>query len=256
VSETPTWVTLGPVSGWLLRGSVPASVLPGGDFWSRAARVAVQAAGLRVDTVHTYSRIISVGPFGANPVDGTLAALLVGVPRDVLVECCGAMAVTAGIGLAERPGPMLTRGFGAATERELLAAFVGGSDADTWSESQKGRALGWTVSFGAMLRHPGAHRALAETGATAVRSVLTPALGSALAWEGAVPPRSREFAQASACALALAMVSPKGAQAVARACGPSAAAMLDALGRGGAWPAEFGALAPRLRAALDAETWA
>jgi hypothetical protein len=231
--------------------------LPGGDFWSRAARVAVHAAGQNVDTVHTYSRVISVGPFGANPIDGTLARLLVEIPRDVLVECCGAIAEHTGIGLAERPGPMLTRGFGTADEMMLREAFVGGSFGEAWTEEQVARALSWTRAFGALLRHPGSQRALGVTGATVVRAVLTEPLQTALAWPRVgEPPVHPEFARASACALALAMVSPRGALTVARAAGPNTEEMLDSLGRAGAWPADFGVLAPRLRAALARETWA
>lgn len=250
--ERASWIGAGPASGWALRGTVPASALPGVTWWARAVRVAVATLGTTVDVVTSHSQILRAGPFGANPMDGSLPRLLSRVPRSVLVEHLATLSRVSQIGLDREIGAFVV-GLAPATERDVREAFALGGGGEVWEAEQRARSLAWVEGIAAVLRDPAGLRAVVDDGTHALRGIAT-ALREPLGWTSlAGPPASAEFARGAAAGLALALVHPGGAGRLIRAVGPDAEALLSPPGPG--WPLEFAAVAPRLRAALAAEGW-
>lgn len=234
-------------AGWFERGRCDARAVGGADYWAQAARVSVRALGRNVDTVNTLRAVICVGPFAANPVDGSLVRLLARLPREVLVKHLGRVSEESGLGLATDP-PGFTIGFRSADLDSIRAAFALGSTPLQWSAGGMWRAKAWTDGFAAVLADEACRRSLGLAFGETTREV---AAKLALPWE----PRTVDGQRALATVTAFARVHERGAAALARQVGPAPDALLAAAARPGAWPAQFAAIAPRMRGALALETW-
>lgn len=250
--SSAVWSTWNGLEGWARVGSVPASQLGGATFWSQAARVSAIGSGLHVDAVHTFAGLLTAGPSGARADDGSLPALLIQLPRDLMMLHLGPISREAGLGILDC---QWSAGLTRADSTDLRRAFGIPEDGQPWSEDARSRALAWVEALGSLLADPASYRAHGQQAGQVLRPRVTDALRAALGWSGFEPPGNPVLRRAGALAIAFTRVSLRATLQLVRAAGPQADSMLDLACAGSAWPPEFAARAGRLRAALAAESW-
>lgn len=246
------WSTWNGQEGWARVGIVPPSQLGGATFWSQAARVSAVGSGLHVDSVHTFAGLLTAGPSGARADDGSLPALLVQLPRDLMTTYLGPVSRAAGLGVLDCQWSVgLTR----ADPADLRRAFGIPEVGAPWPEDARSRAFDWVEALGSLLADPSSYRAHGQQAGQVLRPRVTDALRTALGWSGPEPPGDPVLRRAGALAIAFSRVSSRATIQLVRAAGPQADSMLELACSGSVWPPEFAARAGRLRAALAAESW-
>lgn len=263
------WAGYGGFSGWAHWGTRRAAeLLPGDDFWARAARVAAAAEGGRVDAVQCYdSAIMTAGPlqgtaafhylqhllgncWGYDP-EGFIACMTPAMfdgNADPVVEVRQEPRSPSGWALfyPGRDEPLLSA-------QQLRAVFLGGSDGRTWTQPQRDHARRWVECLVELLGdHGGFDHVVVQHSGWLLRRFLDPLSRTQLAGL-AVSERARE--RLTACHLAYAINNPTGARrllgATLAARTPSAETYLG-LARS-ARPDTFPKRVASTRARLDAE---
>ena len=236
--------------GWARLGSVPPGQLGGATFWSQAARVDAVGAGIHVDAVHTFAGL-QAGPSGARATDGSLAALLTALPRNLVAIHLGALSRRTGLGLRDREWAI---GLDHASDDDIRRVFGLPEEGLPWHEDARDCALEWVNGLGALLADPATHRSHGHYAGEIVRARASQPLRTALGWGWGEPAGDPARRRAGALAIALSGVSARSALQLVLAAGPNADSMLDVM-TGPSWPGEFNARAGRLRLALQAESW-
>lgn len=258
MTKGPQWVKYGARYGWQHVGTIPASKLPGADFWARAARVACAAEGGAIDMVQCYDAgILSAGPLGANVASGTLARLLDCITADVLAYYLGDLAEQHGLGL--KNGSFML-GLRPATTAQLHALFLGSTNENiqtTWTPEtdEAADAKEWVEALAELFADSRAQYGILQGTTRMIQTYTTREANAAfgLSFVNAEPLIANERGYATW--LAYAVNNPKGAERLLAAAGPDADSMLSVAAAGGAWPSTFASRTGRTRAALEAEVW-
>lgn len=262
-----TWVTTGSgLSGWMRKGSVPATSLPGTDFWARALRVACWAEGGFIDAAQCYdAAILTAGPIQATARFGTLQKMLAAIPDELLRGHLADAFRVSGLSLRRSPASFVSGLDVVATEVMLRQHLLGGCNGRSWSETQKEHALRWVDGLGQLCADRDVLPYIARASVDELRvyalpeawAILTatPVAGAAYAGQPVAPPTTPDKRRAAACYIAFSINNPRGAVALLKQNGADADAMMLGAAKAGPWPPTFATRVSRTAAALAREDW-